>query len=78
MSVVDLVEAISSIVNEWGGAFEDDGLVHEDAVDGELIVPILSLCCQAVGHVPMRDQCGRPEHDYCARCRAIVPGAAGR
>lgn len=32
--------------------------------------------CQLVGHEPVPDNCGRPAHDYCARCHAATPGAA--
>lgn len=30
------------------------------------------------GHMPVVDHCGKPEHDYCARCTKVLPGMAVR
>lgn len=35
-----------------------------------------ALCIVLGGHVPMEDQCGIPEHDYCAICQASTPDGA--
>lgn len=32
--------------------------------------------CAVFGHSPTRDQCGRPEHDFCLWCSKTMPGAA--
>ena len=34
------------------------------------------VVCLIVGHSPVQDHCGRPEHDYCPTCYRIMPGAA--
>ncbi len=34
--------------------------------------------CAVVGHEPIQDHCGMPEHDLCAWCRAGTPGQAPR
>jgi hypothetical protein len=34
--------------------------------------------CKMVGHEPIADQCGRPEHDFCAWCRKPTPNRAPR
>lgn len=33
------------------------------------------LHCWIWGHSPMRDMCNRPEHDLCAKCQKLMPGA---
>jgi len=32
------------------------------------------LGCLLFGHVPIPDQCGIPDHDYCAYCQKSMPG----
>jgi len=34
------------------------------------------LLCRAFGHLPIPDQCGKPEHDYCACCLRATPRQA--
>jgi hypothetical protein len=34
--------------------------------------------CAVMGHIPERDQCNLPEHDYCICCQRLMPGAARR
>jgi hypothetical protein len=34
--------------------------------------------CLVLGHVPIPDQCNKPEHDGCAYCHKAMPGAARR
>lgn len=33
----------------------------------------LRALCRAYGHAPVRDVCGRPEHDHCLHCRKTMP-----
>ena len=35
-----------------------------------------AIGCWFAGHDPVCDQCGRPEHDYCAWCMRLTPGQA--
>lgn len=35
-----------------------------------------ALCVVLGGHEPIEDQCGIPEHDYCAICQASTPNSA--
>lgn len=63
-------------------------LRHEEWVEGEkdpgwwdgawegVVTPVLAKICSAIGHQPIPDHCGKPEHDFCARCRAPTPGQA--
>lgn len=32
--------------------------------------------CKILGHVPIADQCGIPNHDFCAYCMKSMPGKA--
>lgn len=32
------------------------------------------LACRLLGHAPIGDQCGKPEHDFCAYCMKSMPG----
>lgn len=32
--------------------------------------------CLTLGHVPINDQCCKPEHDFCAYCGKSMPGKA--
>lgn len=32
------------------------------------------VICLIAGHVPIPDNCGIPEHDYCAWCGKPMPG----
>lgn len=32
------------------------------------------LGCKLLGHVPIPDQCGIPDHDFCAWCQKSMPG----
>lgn len=50
---------------------------HADAIE-EAAVILQAALCVAYGHEPVRDQCDRPEHDFCVWCRAITPGEAKR
>jgi hypothetical protein len=34
------------------------------------------VTCRVAGHEPERDQCGRPEHDFCLWCNKSMPHAA--
>lgn len=34
------------------------------------------LGCWFAGHDPVPDQCGIPEHDFCAWCMRLLPGQA--
>ncbi len=34
--------------------------------------------CLIAGHEPIMDQCHRPDHDFCAWCRKLMPGRAVR
>lgn len=34
--------------------------------------------CRLLHHVPIGDQCGKPEHDFCAYCGDRRPGEATR
>jgi len=34
--------------------------------------------CLLRGHEPVRDHCGRPEHDFCGWCDKAMPGQATR
>lgn len=34
--------------------------------------------CWILGHNPINDHCGKPEHDYCASCGHGTPGKAGK
>lgn len=36
------------------------------------------LGCKVCGHEPIADQCGKPEHDFCAWCRKSMPHQAPR
>lgn len=36
------------------------------------------LFCRLLSHVPIGDQCGKPDHDFCAYCRTTMPGQAPR
>lgn len=34
--------------------------------------------CAVLRHTPIGDQCGNPDHDFCAYCRTRLPGQAPR
>lgn len=36
-------------------------------------VPLRRGLCLLLGHLPDRDQCGLPEHDYCVWCMKLMP-----
>jgi hypothetical protein len=36
------------------------------------------VLCKVTGHMPVRDHCGKPEHDVCARCQRSTPHLAPR
>jgi hypothetical protein len=36
------------------------------------------IMCTLLGHIPVRDNCGIPEHDCCGYCMASTPGKARR
>lgn len=56
--------------------WRDDRPEWADRVIDPLIGPVSRLLCLAYGHMPERDQCGRPEHDFCLWCNKRMPGAA--
>jgi len=35
---------------------------------------VAKVTCAMVGHQPERDQCNRPEHDFCFWCKKSMPG----
>ena len=37
--------------------------------------PIQKAMCVLTGHVPERDHCGRPEHDFCCWCQKAMPNS---
>lgn len=39
-----------------------------------LIDPLKQWWCEQVGHDPIPDNCGMPEHEYCIMCGAPTPG----
>lgn len=39
-------------------------------------VIISPVACLILGHYPIGDQCGKPDHDYCAWCMKSMPGKA--
>ena len=45
----------------------------DGALDGAMMV-----MCEQLGHEPVPDQCGIPEHDYCMWCQYPTPGRAER
>lgn len=47
-----------------------------DVIDEHIAERLQRATCGVFGHEPIRDQCGRPEHDACAWCRRSMPGAA--
>lgn len=38
--------------------------------------PVIWVSCKILGHVPIADQCGNPDHDFCAYCMKSTPGKA--
>lgn len=38
----------------------------------------LRAMCRVLGHTPVQDHCGKPEHDCCAWCDTLTPGEAPR
>ena len=42
-----------------------------------LTEPVSRALCAKYGHLPERDHCGLPEHDFCLWCNKRMPGAAG-
>lgn len=36
------------------------------------------LLCLVDDHEPIADQCNKPEHDHCAWCGKLMPGASRR
>jgi hypothetical protein len=36
---------------------------------------IAKVLCRIYGHRPERDQCGRPEHDFCLICNKLIPNS---
>jgi hypothetical protein len=43
----------------------------EDTMDG-----FRRLICVTYGHMPVADQCGLPQHDFCMICQELMPGQA--
>lgn len=37
--------------------------------------PLQRAICTIHGHVPERDQCMRPEHDFCLWCHKSMPNS---
>lgn len=57
---------------------EDEVLNAVDFADDFLCKPILKIICSSLGHEPVQDMYGKPEHDYCLRCGVRTPGEARR
>lgn len=55
--------------------FADAVTASQDLLDRK-VRGLMALLCEGLGHQPTRDQCNRPEHDYCVWCRAKTPGQA--
>ena len=70
------VEALERWLDD--GDWQDgvDGVV--DWADEHVASPAVALICAHLGHEPIPDHCGRPEHDLCLRCQAPTPGEAAR
>jgi len=52
---------------------------HEKAPDWTptwFLAALDKLGCLLAGHEPERDQCGRPDHDFCLWCMKSMPNAA--
>lgn len=49
------------------------GDTDKDWVD-QMYNPLQRLACLFTGHTPERDQCMRPEHDFCLWCHKPMPG----
>ena len=66
------LDELSWRLTRW--SFESNWLwrLPGDLDEGRICRPF----CWVLGHYPEMDQCGKPEHDYCLRCRKIMPGAA--
>jgi hypothetical protein len=47
-----------------------DAIVQLEDEIGLRIDEIQSKLCAVIGHEFIPDHCGKPEHDYCAHCRA--------
>jgi hypothetical protein len=58
-----------------GVGWEDDDENDEFAEEiGNLCDSVFKTFCKYFGHSPIRDMCGKPEHDYCTYCMAALPG----
>jgi hypothetical protein len=72
-----LADEVANMLRD--GDWEDElPLDVVDKLEETLIKPLLALLCDHAGHLPVRDHCGKPEHDYCARCHAPTPNLASR
>jgi len=47
-----------------------------DAIVKYVTDPLAKEVCKHWGHVPTRDHCGLPKHDYCLGCGTPTPGQA--
>lgn len=81
MSELDLANKIRQFLRnetylKWDDLdknFEPFGI---DEFAKEVQEPLLKMLCEHVGHEPVSDQCGKPEHDFCHWCNKLMPGAA--
>ena len=46
-----------------------------DWISDHFEYPVNRIFCFFLGHIPMPDQCNRPEHDLCAHCGKLMPFA---
>ena len=68
---------------DWGNSWLEKKLPSRivDFITERIQRPLIQepgtwLLCNWWGHLPVADQCGIPDHDYCARCNASTPGQA--
>lgn len=54
------------------------GDVFFDWAEEVICKPIMNIICTELGHIPVVDMCGKPEHDYCVRCHEATPGQGAR
>ena len=56
-----------------------DHVRGEEGITDECADALLAKLCRALGGcTPIRDHCGKPEHDLCAICGTPTPGQARR
>lgn len=64
----------------WERLIDLDAITEEQYEwwDDNIAKPVMALLCRANGHTPIGDNCGIPDHDYCATCGEPLPGQAPR